>query len=112
MRCPCCGTEVDCQLLVDLETNYAVYGDCALRFRRQEIEVLHILAHRYPNTVRLGELISALYGITDGSEDGVRVVISKLRRALKPFPYRIATVIGVGWRLDKITDAGSQSLRR
>lgn len=106
-KCPCCDSQVDKPLLVDIETNILAVGDKRSRLVHRELEVMRVLTRALPGTARFAQVIAALWppplDEPEDAENSVHVVISKLRRTLSGSPFRIRTVHGVGYRLERHT---------
>jgi DNA-binding response OmpR family regulator len=65
-----------------------------------EFKLLEYLLRRQGKAVRREQLIAALAGGEDATEQALQTHISRLRRKLGPDGDRILTVWGVGYRLD------------
>ena len=89
-ECPCCGTIVETDMLVDLCTNTVALGDATLEMSPQEAEFLYVLREVWPNTIGYEVMADRVWGMLDDrtSQDRrqhLAVLASKVRSKLKEF---------------------------
>jgi len=92
-------------LALDLAARTATLAGAALELTRVEFELLHALARRPGAAVQRAWLVEhVLDPEKEGGERTLDVHVSRLRKKLAAWPGCIATVWGVGYRLE--TEAG------
>jgi two-component system response regulator MtrA len=88
-------------LALDLEARRATLAGAALELTRVEFELLHALARRPGVAVQRTWLVEhVLDPDKEGGERTLDVHVSRLRKKLAAWPACIATVWGVGYRLE------------
>lgn len=94
-------------LEVQLEARRALVGGEPVELTRAELAILETLARRAGHAVSRAALVEeALDPGREGSERTLDVHVSRLRKKLGPEGKRIATVWGIGYRLE--TDRGGK----
>lgn len=108
--CPCCHQTVrDNEFLVSFETNQASRFGKDVALLPQEIFILKELNTAYPAAARHEALIYALYGYSRGPDDPKRVihvVMSRLRKKLRPLHVKIHMATTQGYRLEMLPAHG------
>lgn len=101
--CACCGSQVNAQKpLVDLNTNTIAWGGNHTHLEPKRAELMATLVGAYPNVVLSARLLFALWGNTedgDGSDDTLKVHITRTRQQIAPLGLRIVNVWGQGYKL-------------
>jgi len=101
--CPCCGQSVDRdRLLVDLNTNRAIYLGREVRIRPPQVaELVHTLATQWPKTVSHFDISYAVWGLNEpeGMRGSIAVHVSLARKSLSRLGFTIEAVEGRGYRL-------------
>ncbi|MCB0878265.1 MAG: helix-turn-helix domain-containing protein [Thermoleophilia bacterium] len=90
------------ELSIDRVASEATWRAATVRLRRQEAELLALLAHAGERPVRRERLLDELWPDDDSVRDNqLDVAVRRARRALDELPDgpRIDTVRGVGYRL-------------
>lgn len=86
--CPACGQAVASKapVHVDLNSNTAVIGPNNVLLAPKEAEILFVIADKHPGYAPVGFIMSKIYGAQDcpGARI-IHVMISKLRKKLKPY---------------------------
>jgi DNA-binding winged helix-turn-helix (wHTH) protein len=111
--CPCCGGKVDEGKLpiVDLNTNRMSWRGTVTRLQATHAELLFALVACYPRYASHDYLISSMWGdhATEAGDPlmALRVLLSGLRRMLKPTGFSIDVTYSKGWVLahnDKVSN--------
>lgn len=100
--CPCCGSTVERDVIVDIDGNAMAFRSRLFRLSPQQAEIMHVLARKAPGSVRRGELIAAVYGQSESPENADRILsirVAQLRRMFGDRGLRIETIPKVGYRL-------------
>lgn len=88
-------------LAIDLESRRVLVGDAPVELTKVEFDLLAALARRPGSAVPRAWLVEhVLDPERDGTERTLDVHVSRLRKKLGPEAARLATVWGVGYRLD------------
>ena len=88
-------------LVVDVEGAIVTVEGEAIELTRAELAILGVLARRSGRAVTRGDLVDeALDGARGGSDRTLDVHVSRLRKKLGDEGKRIATVWGIGYRLE------------
>lgn len=102
-KCPCCGSSVDIPVIVDLNRNMVSVNGSSVKVSPQCAEILHILSESYPATVPYDRIYARLHGVGGGPENARNALSVQhffLRRALAGLNLKVASVWGVGLRLE------------
>jgi len=101
--CPCCGQQIASdRLLVDLNTNIAVYQNKEVEIRPPQVAVLvHALAQAWPKTVTHIDLGYAIWGLFEPELmlSSIRVHVSMARKIICRLGLVIEAIEGRGYRL-------------
>lgn len=95
------GTRTFGDVVVDLGARTVEVGGRPAHLTPTEFKLLEFLLRRQGKAVKREQLITALLGGEDASEQALQTHMSRLRRKLGDFGSRIRTVWGVGYRLDE-----------
>lgn len=106
--CPTCGHKLpDIGMKVDPDTFTVICHGRAVKLQPQMVLIMGQLMARFPKHVRMGQLISAVWGVHEEPgqpERNISVRISHMRKAIRPLGLDIQRQHGGGWRLI-VTDA-------
>lgn len=102
--CPTCGSDVssfgDRVVLLENRTGVVVDGR-TIRLTSSGTDLVEILWNRYPRTVRLTDIIAALYATREpeGAAGCIRVFVTRARNSLKGTALNISNIFGTGYTL-------------
>lgn len=103
--CPTCGTPYDAEVLrVDLNRNIIITRKGWRKLQPRQAEIMAVLSRHFPEMAEYGDIFIGIYGHGDEPENAdhiLRVYIARLRGILKPLGWRIVSVWGRGYRLEK-----------
>lgn len=112
VTCPCCGGTMPASgVWVSTLENRIVYNGHDIKLSGRLIDLAAILANRIGNTVERGEIISQMWGYTEGdfADASLKVACMQLRKRLKPIGLVIVTTWGVGYRMAKVSRTESST---
>lgn len=90
-------------LTMDIDARQVSCGDAALDLPRREVTLLEALLTVDGRTVSKASLIGSVYGTgADVDESAVEVLVSRLRKRLKPVGVDIRARRGLGYHLEEI----------
>jgi len=102
-QCPCCGQRVsNDRLLVDLNTNIAVYQGQEDEVRPPQVaDLVHEIAQAWPKTVTHIDLGYAIWGLFEPELmlSSIRVHVSMARKIICRLGLAIEAIEGRGYRL-------------
>ena len=102
MTCPCCGAPVSAnRLLVDLNTNIAVYDGIEVEIRPAQVaELVYALAEAWPKTVSNHDIAHAIWGMfePDCLTASIQTHVCWARKFMGRFGFAIERA-GRGYRL-------------
>ncbi len=93
-------------LTLDTSARRAWLSGKALELSAREWAVLEFLMRRLEQVVSKDQIIQAVVGWEELSDNAVEVYVSRLRAKLEPAGIKIRTVRGFGYMLEDIRDAG------
>lgn len=101
--CPCCGTLVTAKIpIVDLNTNTVSWRGHSLKMRPQQVEIMHVLARKFPHIATREAIINALWAPDTQPDTGNKVIdvhICRIRKMLAGTGMSVDVVWGRGYVL-------------
>lgn len=94
------GTRTFGHVTVDLGARTVHVGSVVAPLTPTEFKLLEVLLRRHGRAVKREQLIAALHGGDNATEQALQTHISRLRKKLGGDGDRIRTVWGIGYRLD------------
>lgn len=93
-------------LRFDLEAHRLFYNEQPVELSVRELGVLELLLSRQGQVVTKEQMVDRLFGWgDDGGSNAIEVYVHRVRKKLEPFNINIRTVRGMGYLLEKASDA-------
>lgn len=90
MRCPTCGSDVNCKLLVDIISNTIAYDKFRWEVSHMAARFMSSLVRNWPGAVTEEDLMTEMWGVNNGkSRTNLSVYASHLRKMIHPFGIKI-----------------------
>ncbi|HWV62860.1 MAG TPA: response regulator transcription factor [Oxalicibacterium sp.] len=93
-------------LRFDLEAHRLFYNEQPVELSVRELAVLELLLSRQGQVVTKEQMVDRLFGWgDDGGSNAIEVYVHRVRKKLEPFNINIRTVRGMGYLLEKASEA-------
>jgi len=97
------------RLQLDLEARRVFHDGRPIDFSVREYAVMEILMSRQGRVVTKEQIFDRLFGWgEDAGTNAIEVCVHRVRKKLEPYGIEIRTVRGMGYLIEKTSDAGSQ----
>ena len=109
-ECPCCGARMSSDFKMNVGFDYTknrLFGDgLVAHLYPMEADAINLLMSSWPNLLSNEDMIKGLYGQRDvpNPVDTTRVMLSKLRKKIRPLGLEIKNVRDRGYFLAARTD--------